>query len=86
MLLVAGDLYSVTGFGDGEILRGLQAENWRVPLEVFQADVISPRGESPLRLEPLDHSKLCSNYRISTPRDSFTRKPSYHTVQRRVPI
>ncbi|RVE42343.1 hypothetical protein evm_013017 [Chilo suppressalis] len=33
MLLVADDLYSVTGFGDGEILRGPQAENWRVPLE-----------------------------------------------------
>ncbi|RVE42318.1 hypothetical protein evm_013031 [Chilo suppressalis] len=35
MLLVADDLYSVTGFGDGEILRGPQAENWRVPLELL---------------------------------------------------
>ncbi|RVE49490.1 hypothetical protein evm_005831 [Chilo suppressalis] len=58
MLLVADDLYSVTGFSDGEILRGPQVENWRVPLEVFQADGISPRGESPLRLEPLNHSNL----------------------------
>ncbi|RVE55233.1 hypothetical protein evm_000131 [Chilo suppressalis] len=58
MLLVADDLYSVTGFGDGEILRGPQAENCRAPLEVFQADGVSPRGKSPLRLEPLDHSNL----------------------------
>ncbi|RVE43668.1 hypothetical protein evm_011667 [Chilo suppressalis] len=36
MLLVADDLYSVAGFGDSEILRGPQAENWRVPLEVVQ--------------------------------------------------
>ncbi|RVE54060.1 hypothetical protein evm_001183 [Chilo suppressalis] len=49
----------VTGFGDGEILRGPQAQNWRVPLEVFQADGISPRGKSPLRMESLlDHSNL----------------------------
>ncbi|CAH0399564.1 unnamed protein product [Chilo suppressalis] len=53
------DLYSVTGFRfrDGEILEGPQAENWRVPLEVLQADVISSRGKS-LRLEPLDYSNL----------------------------
>ncbi|RVE41056.1 hypothetical protein evm_014294 [Chilo suppressalis] len=43
---------------DGEILRGPQAENLRVPLEVFQAAGISPRGQSPLPLEPLDHSNL----------------------------
>ncbi|RVE41107.1 hypothetical protein evm_014243 [Chilo suppressalis] len=35
MLLVVNDLYSVTGFGDSEILRGPQAENWRVPVEVI---------------------------------------------------
>ncbi|RVE50334.1 hypothetical protein evm_005000 [Chilo suppressalis] len=46
MLLVADDLYSVTGFGDGEILRGPQAENWRVALEVFQSDGVSPGGVS----------------------------------------
>ncbi|RVE46552.1 hypothetical protein evm_008787 [Chilo suppressalis] len=55
---VADDLYSVTGFGDGDILRRPQAENWRVLLEVFQADGISPGGESLLDLEPLDHSNL----------------------------
>ncbi|RVE41718.1 hypothetical protein evm_013630 [Chilo suppressalis] len=65
MLMVADDLYSVTGFGDGEILTGISSRELasasrdydkkkRVPLEVFQADGISPRGESPLRLEPLD--------------------------------
>ncbi|RVE41632.1 hypothetical protein evm_013719 [Chilo suppressalis] len=58
MLLFADDLYSVTGFRYGEILRGPQAEIWRVSLEVFQADGISPREESPLRLEPLGHSNL----------------------------
>ncbi|RVE52252.1 hypothetical protein evm_003042 [Chilo suppressalis] len=56
--LHTNDLYSVTGFRDGEILRGPHAENWRVPLGVFQADGMALRGESPLRLEPLDHSNL----------------------------
>ncbi|RVE51702.1 hypothetical protein evm_003674 [Chilo suppressalis] len=49
---------NITGFGDGEILKGLRPENWRVPQEVFQEDGIFPRGKSPLRLEPLDHSNL----------------------------
>ncbi|RVE52343.1 hypothetical protein evm_002981 [Chilo suppressalis] len=57
MLLVADDLYSVTGFWRREILIGPQAEHWRVPLEVFQADGVSLRG-SLLSLEPLDHSNL----------------------------
>ncbi|CAH0403579.1 unnamed protein product [Chilo suppressalis] len=47
------------------ILRGPQAENWRVPLEVCQADGMSSRGESPLRLEPLDHSNLRGHRRVS---------------------
>ncbi|CAH0400269.1 unnamed protein product [Chilo suppressalis] len=50
---------SVTGFGDGEILRGPQAENWRVPLEpiyvptagaqAFPMDGIGRLGHDPPR-------------------------------------
>ncbi|RVE41786.1 hypothetical protein evm_013565 [Chilo suppressalis] len=39
-------------------LGGERPENWRVPLEVYQVNGISPRGEPPRRLEPLDHSNL----------------------------
>ncbi|RVE44351.1 hypothetical protein evm_011013 [Chilo suppressalis] len=46
MLLDAAGLNSITGFGDGKILRGPQAENWRVPLEEESKDVTLRTGSS----------------------------------------
>ncbi|RVE45785.1 hypothetical protein evm_009585 [Chilo suppressalis] len=70
MLLVADDLYNVTGLGLGEILRGPQAlasaskgipGGWHLPT-----------GESPLRLEPLDHWNLRGSSQLEGVSETWT--------------
>ncbi|RVE53550.1 hypothetical protein evm_001691 [Chilo suppressalis] len=78
MLLVADDLYSVTGFEDGEIPRGPQAKNWRVPLKIFQADlpageVSSPSGAS----EPLELEGVGSTWGTGKNDQKVFREPVY---------